>query len=300
MNVPAIEVDKAFKSFADKAAVRNLSFSVDKGEIFGLIGPNGAGKTTTIRMIMDIIKPDSGNIVVLGQKLSDVSKRRLGYLPEERGLYKKLRVIESIVYLSSLKGMDKRTAEARADELLLQTGMQSARNKKVEELSKGMGQIIQFIVTIIHEPDLIVLDEPFAGLDPVNTELLKNMVTSLRGKGKTVILSTHQMSQVEELCDRVLMIDNGSSVLYGSLKDVKAKYRRNSVILDFEGDLGPLPGITVKHTAGGNAELELGAGMTPQQSLEILLRSGVTINRFEVATPSLHEIFLEVAGKNRE
>jgi len=298
--MPAVEVNHIVKSFADKIAVRDLSFSISQSEIFGLIGPNGAGKTTTIRMIMDIIKPDSGEITVLGEKLSESSKRKLGYLPEERGLYKKLNVIESVVYLASLKGMDRRSAEEKADKLLTQTGMQSARNKKIEELSKGMGQIIQFIVTIIHDPELIVLDEPFTGLDPVNTELLKKMVMDLRTEGKAIILSTHQMSQVEELCDRVLMIDNGRGVLYGNLGEIKAKYRSHSVIVDFEGELGQIPGVVDKHVHKGYVELVLDRSITPKQVLDSLVSSGVTINRFEVATPALNEIFLEVAGKNHE
>jgi ABC-2 type transport system ATP-binding protein len=296
----AVEVNHIVKSFADKVAVRDLSFTVSQNEIFGLIGPNGAGKTTTIRMIMDIIKPDSGEIAVLGEKLSEATKNKLGYLPEERGLYKKLRVIESIIYLASLKGMDRRSAEEKADKLLTQTGMQSARNKKIEELSKGMGQIIQFIVTIIHDPQLIVLDEPFTALDPVNTELLKKIVTDLRNEGKAIILSTHQMSQVEELCDRILMIDNGRGVLYGNLKEIKANYRSHSVIVDFEGELGQLPGVVDRHVHKGHVELVLDKGATPRQVLDSLVSSGVTINRFEVATPSLNEIFLEVAGKNHE
>lgn len=299
-NSPAVEVNHVVKSFADKVAVGDLSFSVSQNEIFGLIGPNGAGKTTTIRMIMDIIKPDSGEIGVLGEKLSEAVKSKLGYLPEERGLYKKLSVIESIIYLASLKGMDRRSAEEKADELLTQTGMQSARNKRIEELSKGMGQIIQFIVTIIHDPDLIVLDEPFTALDPVNTELLKKMVVDLRSEGKAIILSTHQMSQVEELCDRFLMIDAGRAVLYGDLSEVKAKYRSHSVIVDVEGELGQLTGVVDRRVHKGYVELVLDQGTTPKQVLDSLVSSGFTVNRFEVATPTLNEIFLEVAGRNHE
>jgi ABC-2 type transport system ATP-binding protein len=298
--MPAVEVSHIVKSFADKVAVNDLSFSVAQGEIFGLIGPNGAGKTTTIRMMMDIIKPDSGEVTILGQRLSEASKSRLGYLPEERGLYKKLRVIDSIVYLASLKGMDRGSAEAKADELLKQTGMLPQRGKKIDELSKGMGQIIQFIVTIIHNPELLILDEPFAGLDPVNTELLKSMVMDLRNKGKALILSTHQMNQVEELCDRILMIDSGRAVLYGNLTEIKSRYRSNSVIVEFEGELGQIPGVAEKRAHKGYVELVLDRNTTPQQVLERLAGAGLTINRFEVATPSLNEIFLRVAGKNHE
>jgi len=298
--MPAVEVNHIVKSYADKAVVNDLSFPVNQGEIFGLIGPNGAGKTTTIRMMMDIIKPDSGEITILGEKLSEASKNKLGYLPEERGLYRKLTAIDSIIYLASLKGMDRHSAEEKADELLNHTGMLPYKGKKIEELSRGMGQIIQFIVTIIHNPELVVLDEPFAGLDPVNTELLKRMLIDLRGKGKAVILSTHQMNEIEELCDRILMIDNGRAVLHGNLTEIKSNYRSNSVIIDSEGDLGQIPGVTEKRAHKGYIELVLDGNTTPKQVLERLVSTGIVINRFEVATPSLNEIFLKVAGKNYE
>jgi ABC-2 type transport system ATP-binding protein len=299
-NMPAVEVNHIAKSYTDKVVVDDLSFSVAQNEIFGLIGPNGAGKTTTIRMMMDIIKPDSGEVTILGEKLSEASKNRLGYMPEERGLYRRLTIMDSIIYLASLKGMDRHSIEEKANDLLNRTGMLPNRWKKIEELSKGMGQIIQYIVTIIHDPELVILDEPFAGLDPVNTELLKGMFVTLRNQGKAVILSTHQMNQVEELCDRILMINNGRAVLYGNLKEIKSRYRSNSVILDFEGDLAQVPGVTEKHTHKGYVELVLDGNTTPKQVLERLVSTGITINRFEVATPSLNGIFLEVAGKNHE
>jgi len=296
--MPVVEVSNVVKSYADKVAVSDLSFSVAQGEIFGLIGPNGAGKTTTIRIMMDIIKPDSGEVMILGEKLTEASKNRLGYLPEERGLYRKLTVIDSIIYLASLKGMDRYSAEEKADELLNHTGMLPYKGKKIEELSRGMGQIIQFIVTIIHNPEVVVLDEPFAGLDPVNTDLLKRILIDLRGKGKTVILSTHQMNEIEELCDRILMINQGRSVLYGKLKEIKSNYRSNSVIVDSEGDLGQVPGVIEKRTHKGYVELILDGNTTPKQALKRLVSIGIVINRFEVATPSLNEIFLKVVGKN--
>jgi ABC-2 type transport system ATP-binding protein len=296
----AVEVNHIVKSYADKVAVNDLSFSVAQNEIFGLIGPNGAGKTTTIRIMMDIIKPDSGEVTILGEKLTEASKNRLGYLPEERGLYRKLTVIDSIIYLASLKGMDRYSAEEKADELLSHTGMLPHKGKKIEELSRGMGQIIQFIVTIIHNPELVVLDEPFAGLDPVNTELLKRILIDLRGKGKTVILSTHQMNEIEELCDRILMINHGRLVLYGKLAEIKSRYRSNSVIIDSEGDLGQVPGVIEKRTHKGYVELILDGSTTPKQVLKRLVSTGIVINRFEVATPSLNEIFLKVVGKNHE
>lgn len=296
----AVEVKNIVKSYEDKVAVNDLSFSVSGNEIFGLIGPNGAGKTTTIRMMMDIIKPDSGKINILGEKLSEASKNKLGYLPEERGLYKKLTVIDSIIYLASLKGMDRRMAKERAEELLKKTGMLANKGKKIEELSRGMGQIIQFIITIIHDPQLVILDEAFSGLDPINTELLKGLIVDLRNKGKAIILSTHQMNQVEELCDRILMIDNGHTVLYGNLKEIKSNYKSNSVILDFEGELGQIPGVAEKRVRKDYVELIIDGSATPKQILERLVNTGITINRFEVATPSLNEIFLKVADNNRE
>ena len=292
----AVEINHVVKSYADKVVVNNLAFSVNQSEIFGLIGPNGAGKTTTIRMLMDIIKPDSGSVTILDEKLSEASKNKLGYMPEERGLYKKLSVIDSIIYLASLKGMDRHSAEEKAEQLLKHTGMLSSKRKKIEELSKGMGQIIQFIVTIIHDPELVVLDEPFASLDPVNTELLKGMVLELRNQGKAVILSTHQMNQVEELCDRILMINNGNSVLYGNLTEVKSKYSSHSVTLDFEGELAQIQGVIIKHNHKGHAELALDEDSTTKQVLERLVHAGMVINRFEVDTPSLNEIFIKVVG----
>lgn len=296
----AVDINHVVKEYADKVAVDDLSFSVASSEILGLIGPNGAGKTTTLRMMMDIIAPDSGEIRILGGKPSEATKNRLGYLPEERGLYRKLKVLDCIVYLASLKGMDSRIAEEKATRLLDQTGMLPNKHKKIEELSKGMAQIIQFIVTITHDPELVVLDEPFTALDPVNVDLLKRMVLDLRDRGRAVVLSTHQMNQVEELCDRVLMIDNGRAVLYGSLAEIRKKYRTHSVILEFEGDLGQVPGVAEMRSHRGYVELALDSNTTPAQVLDRLVRADIVINRFEVATASLNEIFLEVVGRDHE
>jgi len=296
----AVEVNRVSKSYADKTAVDDLSFSVAQGEIFGLIGPNGAGKTTTIRMIMDIIKPDSGEVTIRGKKLDEAAKNSLGYLPEERGLYKKLRVMDSIVYLASLKGMNPRAAEEKAEKMLAQMDMLVNRRKKIEELSKGMGQIIQFIVTIIHDPQLIILDEPFSGLDPVNTELIKKMLLDLRNQGKAIILSLHQMNQVEELSDRILMVNKGKAVLYGDLAEIKLRYRSNAVLLGYEGELGAVPGVAEKREHKGYIELVLDNKTTPNQLLERLVSRGIVINRFEIATPPLNEIFLKVVGDEHE
>jgi ABC-2 type transport system ATP-binding protein len=296
MNMPAVEVIDVVKAFKEKVAVDGLSFSVGKGEIFGLIGPNGAGKTTTLRMMMDIIQPDTGRVSIFGEIPSQATKGRLGYLPEERGLYKKLSVIETITYLASLKGMDPRTIESEADALLEQTGMLPNRKKKVEELSKGMSQIIQLIVTIVHDPELVILDEPFTGLDPVNTERVKQLLLDLRDQGKAVILSTHQMNQVEAVCDRILMVNDGRSVLYGALDEIRAEHRGHAVLVESDAEVPLVAGVTERRAHKDHVELVLDAASTPQQTLEALVQAGVPIERFEVATPSLHEIFIEKVG----
>lgn len=295
-----VEVKHVVKAYADKIAVNDLSFTIAQGEIFGLIGPNGAGKTTTIKMMMDIIKPDSGEVTILGEKLSEATKDKLGYLPEERGLYKKQQVLETIIYFATLKGMNPRLAAEKANALLQQTGMLPNARKKIDELSKGMSQIIQFIVTIIHEPQLIILDEPFSGLDPVNTELLKNMLLDLRHKGKAIILSTHQMNQVEELCDRILMVNHGRAVLYGDLAEIKARYANNAVLLDYKGKLGEIPGVTEQRQHKDHVELILDSKTTPQQLLERIIGRGIVVNRFEIAMPPLNEIFIKIVGEKDE
>ena len=292
----AVEVNHLYKSYADVTAVDDLTFSVEPGEILGLIGPNGAGKSSTIKIILDFMKPDSGEVKIFGQQMNEALKDQIGYLPEERGLYKRLTAIDLILYLASLKGMDKATAEKRADVLLERTGMLEAKKKKNKEMSKGMGQLIQFIVTVIHDPELIILDEPFSGLDPVRTETIQNIIGKLRDAGKAIILSTHQMNKVEELCDRVLMINKGRTVLYGDLIETKAKFRRNSVQVATDGELGDLPGVIDRKLKNGSIELVLAPDTTPQNILDRLRDRGMTINRFEVKTPSLNEIFLNLMG----
>ena len=294
--MPAVEVIDVVKTYREKVAVDGLSFSVEKGEVFGLIGPNGAGKTTTIRMMMDIIQPDTGRVMIFGETPSQATKGRLGYLPEERGLYKNLTVIETISYLASLKGMPPRTIEAKADALLEHTGMLPNKRKKVEELSKGMSQIIQLIVTIVHDPELVILDEPFAGLDPVNTERVKQLLLELRERGKAVILSTHQMNQVEAVCDRILMVNEGRAVLYGALDEIRTAHRGHAVLVESAAEVPLVAGVTERRTHKDHVELVLEAASTPQRTLAALVEAGVPIERFEVPTPSLHEIFLETVG----
>jgi len=290
----AIEVSQVSKSFKGTRAVDDLSFTVGTGEVFGMVGPNGAGKTTTLRMLMDIIKPDTGEIIILGKAINEETKNRIGYLPEERGLYRKITVSESLAYLAALKNMKRRLARDRATELLERVDMLQHKNKKIEELSRGMGQLIQFIATILHDPELIVLDEPFAGLDPVNTELLKGFILELKGQGKSIILSTHMMNQVEELCDRVLMINKGQAVLYGSLGEIKSRFRNNSIFIECDRIPDGLPGVVGRQDHGKYLELFLDGQTPPSKVLSALVNNGVTVDRFEMSTPSLNEIFIQV------
>ncbi|MDD3677892.1 MAG: ATP-binding cassette domain-containing protein [Dehalococcoidales bacterium] len=296
MSAIAVDVKNIYKTYGKKTVVSDVSFSVGKGEVFGLIGPNGAGKTTTIRMMMDIIKPDSGDVYVLGEKFREDTKNKIGYLPEERGLYKKQTVSETLKYMASLKGIT--VTDERIDEMLEHVGMLPHKNKKIEEMSRGMGQLIQFLVTVIHNPALVILDEPFAGLDPVNTELLKGLILELKEQGKSIIFSTHQMNQVEELCDRLFMINKGTEVLYGKLDDIKHQYRENSVFITYEGNIGSLKGVTESRQRDEYTEFFLDSNTTPQDILQQLIDRRVTVNRFEIGTPSLHEIFIRIAGVN--
>ena len=294
-----VETFQISKSFKGVKVVDSVSFSIGQGEIFGMVGPNGAGKTTTIRMLMDIIKPDSGEIKILGELINEAIKNRLGYLPEERGLYKKLTVSESLSYLAALKNMRRRLARERAEELLKRVNMLPHKDKKTDELSHGMGQLIQFVATILHNPELVVFDEPFAALDPVNTQLLKELILELRSQGKSVILSTHMMNQVEELCDRILMINKGQAVLYGSLAEIKSRYKNNSVFLECDRLPEGLPGVVGSKSHLKYVELFLDGRTSPQEVLSALISKGVTVGRFEVSTPSLNEIFIQVVKEGR-
>jgi ABC-2 type transport system ATP-binding protein len=297
MNV--VEVSGISKSFKGVKVVDNVSFTIGQSEIFGMVGPNGAGKTTTIRMLMDIIKPDSGAIKILGEPINEGTKNRIGYLPEERGLYKKLTVSESLIYLAALKGVKGHLARERAEKLLKRVNMLPHKDKKTEELSHGMGQLIQFVATILHDPELVVFDEPFAALDPVNTQLLKDLILELRSQGKSVILSTHMMNQVEELSDRILMINKGQAVLYGSLAEIKSRYRNNSIFLECDRLPDNLPGVVGSKAHGKYMEIFLDGRVSPQEILSALINKGVKVDRFEVSTPSLNEIFIQVVKEGR-
>jgi ABC-2 type transport system ATP-binding protein len=294
-----IQVENLVKHYADVKAVDGVSFAVAQGEIFGLLGPNGAGKTTTIRTMMDIIRPDRGTIRLLDQPLTATSKSRIGYLPEERGLYQNFRLLECLTYLGALKGLTRGEARQRAASLLERGGLDEYAGRKVKELSKGMTQKAQFLATIVHDPDLLIMDEPFQGLDPINTDLLKSILQEEQERGKTIILSTHNMNQVEEMCNRILLINQGRAVLYGSLDEIKAQYAEHAVLLECDALPAVLDGVQRVEQRNHTYELLLEPDTSPQALLRELVASDVTIERFEVASPPLEEIFISAVEGSR-
>ncbi|MBN1135637.1 MAG: ATP-binding cassette domain-containing protein [Anaerolineae bacterium] len=289
-----IKVENLVKHYANVKAVDGVSFSVGEGEIFGLLGPNGAGKTTTIRTIMDIIKPDSGAVRLMGQPMTEASKARIGYLPEERGLYKSFRLLECLTYLGALKGMPRREASQRAVALLEQAGLGEYARRKVQELSKGMTQKAQFLAALVHDPALLILDEPFQGLDPINTDMLKNILLAEQARGKTIILSTHDMNQVEEMCDRILLINRGRVVLYGQLADIKAEYAKHEVLIECDRLPDTLDGAQEVRQRNHTYEILLSPHGAPQSILRQVVDAGIAVRRFEVARAPLEEIFVQV------
>ena len=294
MNV--IELRNVTKRFDEFVAVRDLSLEVRQGTIFGLLGPNGAGKTTSIRMIVNITAPDEGDVLVKGRAVSPELQPYIGYLPEERGLYKKMKVGEQLVFFANLKGLSSAEAGRRVAQWLARLEMSEWKNKKPTDLSKGMQQKIQFIVTVVHDPEVLILDEPFSGLDPVSVNLLKSVILDLKQRGKTIIFSTHQMEQVEQMCDDICLINHGTQVLSGSLRQVKRRYGKNTVILDYEGAESFLGDDLVKrHNRFPNySEILLNEGADAQEVLRRALAAGARVNRFELVEPSLNEIFIEV------
>jgi ABC-2 type transport system ATP-binding protein len=288
-----IKVDGLVKHFAHVRAVDGVSFEVGRGEIFGLLGPNGAGKTTTIRMMMDILRPDRGSILLMGQPVGEASKARIGYLPEERGLYKNYKLLECLTYLGALKGMPRAEASRSATALLERAGLAEYGKRKIKELSKGMTQKAQFLAAIVHDPDLLIMDEPFQGLDPVNMELLKTMLVEEQARGKTVILSTHDMNQVEAMCNRILLINHGQAVLYGPLDEIKASYAEHAVFVECSR-LPELAGVRRVEARNHGYELVLEPDVTSQAILRQLVDADVMIERFEIATPPLEEVFISV------
>jgi ABC-2 type transport system ATP-binding protein len=289
-----VEVSHVAKSFGSTQAVVDVSFDVECGEIFGLLGPNGAGKTTTIRLMLDIFKPERGTVSILDGPMTEAKKERIGYMPEERGLYQDAPLERCLLYLASLKGVPATKARRRLGALLERFDLAAHKSKKVKELSKGMQQKAQIINTIIHRPELVIIDEPFAALDPINTQLVKDLMRELRQQGSTILMSTHQMHQVEELCDRILLIDDGKDVLYGNLDDIRRRFSGHAVLVRTAGELPTVAGV--EHAAPHNdaTKLTLSQGTTPQDVLRALMAQDVTLEKFEIAIPTLDEIFIRV------
>jgi ABC-2 type transport system ATP-binding protein len=299
-----LEVESISKRFDAVQAVDGVSFAVQRGEILGFLGPNGAGKTTTIRMILGIFRPDAGTIrSSLASDTNAVPKERTGYLPEERGLYGDARVLDLLAYFAELKGMPRQEARARAQEWLARFELTDWSKKKVDRLSKGMQQKAQFIAAVLHRPDLVVLDEPFAGLDPVNQDLLRSMILELRDEGAAVLLSSHQMNQVEALCDRIFLIHRGRRVLYGRLDEIREAHGEHAVCLRFDGEgtqLMEMPGVEDVRIAGDRAVCTLTQEVPPNDFVRGIPRS-LLIREISVARPPLHDIFVRtVAGRDDE
>ncbi len=293
-----VEITHVAKAFGAIQAVRDVSFEVHPGEIFGLLGPNGAGKTTTLRMLLDIFKPDAGSVSILGGPMSDSKKKRIGYLPEERGLYQEAQLEACLLFFASLKGMHKAEAKPRLDGYLQRFDLGSYRKKKVKELSKGMQQKAQIISTILHHPELIIIDEPFSGLDPVNTQLVRELMDELRSQGATIMMCTHQMHLVEELCDRMALIDQGTNVLYGNVNDIRRQHATGEVLVKLHGPLPELPGVLKTVPYNGGYRLTLAEHTPPRQILGALVQSGSEVEKFEIALPTLDEIFIEIVGRS--
>jgi len=292
MTEGVLEVCDVVKRYDGVTAVGGLSFEVDRGEVFGLLGPNGAGKTTTIRMVMDILRPDEGAVRVLGQA-PGASRERVGYLPEERGLYRDLKVLDVLVYLAELKGIGRTEARRRGETWLARVGLSDWAGRRIKDLSRGMQQKVQLVASLVHGPELVILDEPFQGLDPVNVELVKDIIRELQRDGAAVVLSTHQMNLVEALCDRIVLIDRGRAVLYGALNEIKRSHASRQVRVRARGDLDGLPGVVRVEKRDNTFVLTLGSA-TPQETLRTLVEREVLVESFEVATVPLDEIFVAV------
>ncbi len=298
---PVVQLDRVAKAYAKKVAVKELSLSIEAGSMFGLLGPNGAGKTSTIRMIVGITMPDSGTVHLFGQPFSRNQLGRVGYLPEERGLYKKMKVLDQLVFMGQIRGLDADTSRRRAQHWCERLAISEVMEKKTEELSKGMQQKIQFISTLLHDPQFLIMDEPFSGLDPVNAVLLQDTLLDLRREGKAILFSTHRMDQVEKLCDSICLVNGGEAVLSGSMRDVKSRYPRNRMIIEFHGDDGFLSdpvmiGSTEEvRNYGHRAEIKLKPGADAQSLLRHFMQSTLVL-KYELVEPSLEEIFIQTVG----
>jgi len=294
-NMDAITLENVTKSYDSVTAVNGVNLRVRQGAILGLLGPNGAGKTTTIRMIMNILVPDEGSIKVLDQPVNDRTRDLIGYLPEERGLYPRMKVLDIIVFLAALHGLTEEEAARRAKEWLERLGLAEWSGKKLVDLSKGMQQKVQFITAVIHKPPLVILDEPFSGLDPVNAATVEEIMLEMRSKGSTIVLSTHRMEQVERMCDSICLIDKGRNVLDGELRAVKQSYGKNTLHIEFTGSENFLsnPSIVNITRLGNGVEAKLKPGADPQEILKAAVQANVSITRFELLEPSLNEIFID-------
>jgi ABC-2 type transport system ATP-binding protein len=300
--MPTVELVKVRKSYDHFVAVDDLSFQIHEGEVFGLLGPNGAGKTSTIRMMIGIMVPDSGEVHVFGKPFSRQSLHRIGYIPEERGLYKKMKILDHLVFLGRMHGLEADEARRRVLVWSKKLEISDWLDKKVEELSKGMQQKIQFIAALLHDPDFVIMDEPFSGLDPVNSALLKDVLLELKQKGKTILFSTHQMDQVEKLCDSICLIDHGRAVLQGELKAIKAGFGRNSVEIHYDGNGHFLENsrlVSTYNNYGNYVEIGMAPGADPQELLRAVT-SQSKVSKFELKEPSLEQIFIATVGKNNE
>ncbi|MGE5223210.1 MAG: ABC transporter ATP-binding protein [Omnitrophica WOR_2 bacterium] len=295
MSMPVVEVSQISKNFGPVKAVDEVSFSVEQGEIFALLGPNGAGKTTTIRIMLDIYRADKGKVSIFDGPMTEAKKDRIGYMPEERGLYQDLPLERVLVYLASLKGVSADQARRRASAYLERFDLEAYKQKKVKELSKGMQQKAQIIATLLHQPDLVIIDEPFSGLDPVNTQVVKDLLLELHRQKVTIIMSTHQMHQVEELCDRILLINHGKVMLYGELEQIRRRYAGNAVLVRAGKPLPPgLPGVLNLAAHNAANRLTLSPGVSPQDLLRSLVNLDIPLEQFEIAVPTLDEIFIRV------
>lgn len=298
-----VEVSRLTKRFGSLKAVDDVSFHVEQGEFFGMLGPNGAGKTTILRILLDLFKPDSGEARILGGPMDETKKNRIGYMPEERGLYQDLPLERVLVYLTTLKGFSTAEARARIEPLLERFDLAEHRRKKVKDLSKGMQQKAQIISAIAHQPEVLIIDEPFSGLDPVNTQLVKDLLSELHAAGATIIMSTHQMHQVEALCERIVLIDHGHVLLYGALDEIRQRFTGRAVMVraprgtpDLLPEVSHLTGVLAAERVNGGLRLTLAGGAAPGELLRRMALDGMPLESFEVLTPTLDEIFIKVVG----
>ena len=296
----SVEISHIAKSFGEVQAVVDVSFEVQRGEIFGLLGPNGAGKTTTIRIMLDLFKADAGEVSILGGPMTEAKKERIGYMPEDRGLYQDIPLERCLVYLASLKGLPKAEIKEQLSTYLERFDLADHRSKKVKELSKGMQQKAQIINTLLHKPELVIIDEPFTALDPINTQLVKDVMLELRDEGTTILMSTHQMHQVEELCDRIVLIDEGYNVLYGNLNEIRRRYSGHAVMVRSESDLPELAGVEAIQSHNNAVKILLTEETKPNDVLHQLVSKNIALEKFEIAVPTLDEIFIKVVEEGED